>query len=376
MSQSEFVDEEEAIWIDSKDFLEDHGYTIHPRYDLSFRPKSKLEQQEARYGQLPVSRSLNSIFFSYRGPQRACLVEAVRKSDCAQVILKALDTDSPELQIGMFFSDPSRVSHPRNHCVPIYDSLDPPAHPNKKIIVMPLLRRFMDPLFDTVGEGIQYMHEHRIAHRDISDHNIMMDSREMYPRGFHAGLPSRTRDFSRSVAPAATRTQIWPRYYLIDFGHSRTYRATEIPCEEKIGGADHSVPEHRTAGFGCNPFPTDIYCLGNILRRHFLNNVSVAVDSLRTLVLDMVKERPSERPTVDEVALRYYELTQCMSQRHLRSPVQGTGDAHLFSRIRSLSRRITFILTQRSPLPMTGIPAATLPSCRGGFYTQERHGGR
>ena len=80
---------------------------------------------------------------------------------------------------------------PANHCVPIYDVLALDDDHDFVIIVMPLLRPYTNPRFDTIGEavecfrqlfevmsirshewhalnlsqGLQFMHKHCVAHR-------------------------------------------------------------------------------------------------------------------------------------------------------------------------------------------------------------------
>ena len=95
----------------------------------------------------------------------------------------------------------------------------------------------------------------------------MFDPSEMYPQGFHPTKPSRTRDF-KNKAKRSTRTQQPPRYYLIDFGLSRQYLSREA-LDEALRGGDKSAPEHQN-GTQCNPFHTDIYYLGNLVRQEFM----------------------------------------------------------------------------------------------------------
>ncbi|KAJ7690338.1 hypothetical protein B0H17DRAFT_1134368 [Mycena rosella] len=89
-----------------------------------------------------------------------------------------------------------------------------PEDEDKQIIVMPQLMDFDEPIFETVGEV--------------------------------------------------------PRYYIIDFGLSRRYdpALNGPPREEVILGGDKSPPERRNNW--CNPSPTDIYYLGNVLKEEFL----------------------------------------------------------------------------------------------------------
>jgi len=95
----------------------------------------------------------------------------------------------------------------------------------------------------------------------------MFDPSEMYPQGFHPTKLNRTRDF-KGKAKRYTRTQRPPRYFLIDFGLSRQYLSREA-LDEPLRGGDKSAPEHQN-GTWCNPFHTDIYYLGNLVRQEFM----------------------------------------------------------------------------------------------------------
>jgi hypothetical protein len=95
----------------------------------------------------------------------------------------------------------------------------------------------------------------------------MFDPSEMYPDGFHPTKPDRTRDF-KGKAKRYTRIQRPPFYYLIDFGLSRQYLSRE-ELDEPLRGGDKSAPEHQN-GTWCNPFRTDIYYLGNLVRQEFM----------------------------------------------------------------------------------------------------------
>jgi serine/threonine protein kinase len=124
-------------------------------------------------------------------------MDATRMSDKKFVFLKAIKkTAHPfETEIGLFFSHESMSSDPRNHCVPIYEVVQLPDDKDTVILVMPLLKEFYFPWFETVGEvvefirqvfevrkrffawldravyplplskGLQFMHKHNVAHR-------------------------------------------------------------------------------------------------------------------------------------------------------------------------------------------------------------------
>lgn len=61
-----------------------------------------------------------------------------------------------ELEIGRFFSSSPLREDPRNHCVPILEVLEVSDMEDCWIIVMPLLREFGNPRFDTLGEAVDF----------------------------------------------------------------------------------------------------------------------------------------------------------------------------------------------------------------------------
>jgi hypothetical protein len=99
----------------------------------------------------------------------------------------------------------------------------------------------------------------------------MLDPHELYPESFHPVLTHRTRDLSRE-AKHLSRSEHPPKYFLIDFGLSRRYQPEERPPSEGIiRGGDRSAPEHQGSLRSCDPFPTDVYYIGNLVRQDFLN---------------------------------------------------------------------------------------------------------
>jgi hypothetical protein len=111
----------------------------------------------------------------------------------------------------------------------------------------------------------------------------MYDPREMFPRGYHPQVLEKTRDF-KGKARYYTRTQRPPKYYFIDFGLSKKYDPADVaPLEDPIFGGDKSVPEFQGSSTPCNPFPVDIYCAGNFIRRDFLDVCSLFVHSMNVI---------------------------------------------------------------------------------------------
>lgn len=72
-----------------------------------------------------------------------------------------------EVDIGLYFSSEALATQLANHCVPFYEilSLD---DQDTVIIVMPLLRLYYDPHFDTFGEAIECFRQlFEVLHADI-----------------------------------------------------------------------------------------------------------------------------------------------------------------------------------------------------------------
>ncbi|KAJ6538807.1 kinase-like domain-containing protein [Mycena vulgaris] len=305
----------------------DCGYMLRPRYRPGWVPSWKGTKKD----KLELEDDVRA--------ESAVIIDARRIRDGMDVCLKTIELDTHGLEhgIGMFFCSDVLANDPRNHCVPILERLQVPDDANNIIIVMPLLREYSQPRFDTFGEavdffsqifeGVKFMHDHNVAHRDCKGTNIMMDGSKMFPDGFHPMSPKLKRDFYSGRARFYTRTQRPPKYYLIDFGLSRRYETRNPPpLEPPIRGGDKSVPEFRFNKDGdppepCHdPFPTDIYYLGKMNLTDFIclrsyghrtldyENRMPGFEFMKSLADDMVAEDPAQRPTIDEVVDRFTEI--------------------------------------------------------------------
>ena len=98
-----------------------------------------------------------------------------------------------------------------------------------------------------------------------------MDPTPILPNMFHPQRPWMTRDVKKDIRPY-TRTVRPVKYYFADFGLSQQFDAdVENPLAVPICGGDRTVPEFQTDQVTPrNPFPTDIYYMGNLVRRHFM----------------------------------------------------------------------------------------------------------
>ena len=66
---------------------------------------------------------------------------------------------SQEIEITTSLSSLPLVKDPRNHCVPVYDVLKVPDDDDLQVLVLPLLRKYDDPPFDTVGEVVDCLRQ-------------------------------------------------------------------------------------------------------------------------------------------------------------------------------------------------------------------------
>ncbi|KAH9167190.1 kinase-like domain-containing protein [Lactarius sanguifluus] len=342
----------ELWWRDRYRDIGASGYRLRPRYDPDWQPSWKTSRKD---------------FFTTEDGQPTLLragMDATRISDGKQVMLKkVLPEEGPhELSITRYFSSPELRDDSRNHCVQLLEVIDTAdTKPDKRLMVMPFLRPFNDPHFQTFGEfvafftqiceGLQFMHERNVAHRDCTENNIMLDPSGMYPKGYHPIQKNRSRNF-KGRAKRYTRTDRPPRYYLIDFGLSRRYSSRHV-LDEPLRGGDKNAPEHLRGG-RCNPFPVDIYYLGNLVREQFLMKCN-GFEFMRELVDSMTDEIPERRPTIEVVIERFDYIRDSLSTTKLRSLISLKKDPRLFTafrHVRHFIRTAHYIVLKKAAIPI------------------------
>ncbi|KAF8519868.1 kinase-like domain-containing protein [Hysterangium stoloniferum] len=347
----------ERLWAKHQIWLESCGYKLRSRYQHDWVASWKGTKKD------PVDCEDSVIPAYFR------IMDATRISDGAPVALKVIWTDrrSDETRIGQLFSSPGLATDPRNHCVPIYEVMEGPNIEDMRLLVMPLLRSWLNPPFVTVGEaveffrqifeGLSYMHELNIAHRDLHRGNIMMDAREMYPKGYHPLRPPKSKDLRRYVTHY-TRTERSPKYYLLDFGLSRHY--PEIRLDIPVRGGDKSVPEFQGEGHKTpyDPFPVDVYYLGNIIFEKFLSVYS-NLEFVRPLVSEMIQNDPKKRPTIFQVVSRMDEIISTFNEFQLRCRLIRRTEHMPFRLIRDVihfMRQARFVVGRVPPMPPKRVP--------------------
>ncbi|KAJ3914612.1 kinase-like domain-containing protein [Lentinula edodes] len=314
-SDPDGLDESEEWWIGHFEYLKERGYMMRPRYRPGWQPSY-------------IPGSFGSLYAedAQRTPH-PYVMDALRLSDSLMVALKLVKVSTGEDKLTMLFSDDDHNPDPHNHCVRILEVLPVPGEDAGKILVMVWMRNVIDPRFRTIGEaiqffkemiqGLQYMHRNNVAHRHCSLNNMAMEANSMFTRQYHPMAPKKRYDWSGG-ALHFSRTRRPPRYYLIDFGCSRMYDPSQPrPLEYSLKSGGY-IPPEGLADIPCDPFATDVFFLGNLMRTSFLDVLS-GFEFLRPLVSDMVADDPSKRPTMDEVASRFTGIVGKLRWWKLRS---------------------------------------------------------
>jgi len=283
----------EQRWRDRMEFLRARGYLLRPRYHPDWTPSWRGTGKHPLYFEDAIHL-----------PAREHLIDATRVSDGTLVYIKRVRTGDQESQILQMLSPLSLPRQPGNHCVPLLEIFQDEDDEDISYMVMPFLRQIDEPPFETVFnvvdlvdqllEGLVYIHERGVAHRDCAHYNLMMDASMLYPEGFH---PVKTDFFPDGLTPLKDRyrgdTPV--RYYYIDFGIS-SFIPPDVYPRLVVGdrGRDQEVPE-LSAETPYDPFKVDIFIIGNMLRHYFFEMYS-NVHFLSPLIEAMTATDPAARP--------------------------------------------------------------------------------
>ncbi|KAJ6496860.1 hypothetical protein DFH09DRAFT_945771 [Mycena vulgaris] len=328
----------EIYWRDHQVWLQECGYMLRPCFRPGWIPSWITDPTKDRV------LSEDSIVLDVSERTHSSVTSVSQLSLPIQP-----DLHPDEANIFKYFSSKELASDPRNHCIPLLQPLcipllsvlSPPDDDEKLILVMKLMWQHDRPRFDTFGEvmefsrqafeGIQFTHHHPslipAPNSDCNGYNIMMDGQHLFPHGFHPQYQDMKRD-KFETPTHYTRTQRPVKYYIIDFGLSRKFQEGEVPRTYIIEGGDSSPPEFGTIQERLDSaiphklldsFPTDIYYLGNMIRRNYFDTAKFGFEFMRPLVSDMVQDDPAKRPTIDEVVARFDEIRAGLSSWKLRS---------------------------------------------------------
>ncbi|KAJ7501023.1 hypothetical protein B0H11DRAFT_753413 [Mycena galericulata] len=304
------LSETELWWVNHQIWLQSCGYLLRPRFRVGW-VQSTIEEET-------MTRT-------------SWVMDATRITDGAIVALKRVRRKaSQEERIMRLLNSEALVAHPDNPCAPLYGVLSVPDEVDFEIFVIPFLRTFDSPPFETVGEimdfcrqalyGLRFLHENDIAHRDPHYMNIMLDPTNMYPHGFYPGKPYHDdlkHDFS-GKAKAFTRTQRPSRYFWIDYGLSGTYDRSDRPgllLVPYVMGGNKDIPETKQKRKHADPFAADVWWMGDLIQKKLITSYS-GLEFLKPLVVNMCQENPEDRPSMTAAAAQFDAiLAQCSACR-------------------------------------------------------------
>ncbi|TBU39410.1 kinase-like domain-containing protein [Dichomitus squalens] len=281
----------EIYWKDRYFFLDGCGYTLRPRYHPEWRPSWIGTNRDPMFCE-------DSITLITPG-----VIDATRRSDQFRVAIKSTRNDTREIHIARYLTEQHSA---RNHCVPVLDIRQDPLEPHMSLMVMPHLRQFYDPDFGTIDEvmdfirqsleGLRFLHECRVAHRDIAAANVMMDGRSLYPQGYHPVRTEFLPDGANDARPLS-RSNCSVQYYYVDFGLSTLFEEGEDPLVLGRTGRDKEIPELSNE-VPYDAYRADVFALGNLYYKEFISKYH-GLDLIRPLVNMMKWKDPAQRPTAD-----------------------------------------------------------------------------
>ncbi|KAI0657811.1 kinase-like domain-containing protein [Cubamyces menziesii] len=299
----------EVFWQSRYRYLKDHGYLLRPRYAPGWKPSwidTNLD---------PTFCEDSILLIDYQ------VMDATRLSDGELVAIKSFVKQGQEEQVAQFFKT---NRHSQNHCVRIHEILPDPFESDLGLMVMPYLRPCNNPEFATVGdvvefvdqtlEGLVFMHKHNIAHRDVAVANIMMDARPLYPNGHHPIRLGSTPDALYPVSPlprGGRRIQ----YYYIDFGLTSWFPPGSSPMV--IGDVGRAEVPELSDTVPYDAFKVDIYALGTVYLKEFESKYK-NTDFLGSLVMQMRRERPQERPTAEQALQEWQKIRATLNDSLFR----------------------------------------------------------
>ncbi|KAH9166380.1 hypothetical protein EDB89DRAFT_1891407 [Lactarius sanguifluus] len=299
----------EQWWRDRYNVIAEQGYRLSPRYHPQWGP-SWLETGKDLY------TSEGGQVTTLRGA-----MDAIRIRDGCPVILKeVIPHERPhELRINQLFSSAEHSRMSDNHCAPLLGVIELPRHfESQKLMVFPLLHPFNGPRIQTFGEfsafftqiceGVQFMHQRSVSHRDCTADNIKV-----------------------------TAAQRPPRYYFINFSLARQYPSRDA-MDEPLSGGDESAPEHQS-GRLCNPFHTDIYYIGNLVRKEFTEKC-YGFEFIEELVTSMTQDDPAKRPLIEDILHAFFLIRSSLSKSKLRSAIISKNAPKVFGIIRQARQSV------------------------------------
>ncbi|KAF8548790.1 hypothetical protein OG21DRAFT_1470824 [Imleria badia] len=308
-SHSESLYKEEIFWRDRYHFFRNKGYILRPRYHPEWQASWRFEAN-------PIHALFEDSIIQWA--KRLSLLDAtVEGENKKDVFIKRVDSTTHPNEVGIASRLGSLESckEKTNHCVPILAVFPDGRDPRYQYIVMPVLRPFNQLNFTSFGEvvdfvnqtleGLLYMHDQSVAHRDCAAENILMDGSNLYKDGWHPMNPWQARD-GGDLIPSRKRCEVEIKYYFIDFGLSTEFASWEH--KRLVAGQKGRIeaPE-QNSGLPYDPFKLDVYYLGQVYQMKIVDEFQ-GLEALGDLARLMTKSNPRDRPSTKEALLIWNSL--------------------------------------------------------------------
>ncbi|CAE6438512.1 unnamed protein product [Rhizoctonia solani] len=338
--------EAEERWVSFQPYLLSKGYRLRARYQPDWVPSWKGTSIKP----LHCEDSLDSM------PMR--VLDATRVQDEQQVKLKMIVTSTEgegehEYALLKHFSESPLRGDPSNHVVPCLDSFPIPGIDAGRFVVMPLLSSYrlihfynlaeVHDLLKQLFDGLLFLHENNVAHRDIASTNIMMDARHLFAEPFHPFYQDHSLDAKRIIHPRYSRSEKGVRYYFIDFGYAIWLRHSNAARRVVGINAREAAPEQKS-GQPYDPFPADVYQLGKLIQDDLIQMID-DLKFLLPLVHEMMRETPGQRPTLEQARNRMNTSFVGLSGWKYRWPIvprNSRFEEKCWYYFRGLAAEITF----------------------------------
>ncbi|CEL61326.1 hypothetical protein RSOLAG1IB_09939 [Rhizoctonia solani AG-1 IB] len=309
----------EKLWVKYQPYLLEKGYQLRPRYHPGWVRSWEGTNRNPR----ACEDSLTIASFK--------IMDAIRIRDGKRVIVKVFDTQATpsELPILQYLSAETIQSDSRNHCACALDSFPVPDDDGWVFVVMDTYYSVFVKPFETVEEvvelirqlleGLVFMHNLNLAHRDCASANIVMKADTIFkstphPHPTYAYLTEDRRDFVRYH----TRRNHSVKYYFIDFGLATLFPShAERSLVVGADGRERNIPELSTPDVPYDPFKVDICIIGKFLWRDFYVKSSRSLYFLEPLVKRLIDVDPSQRPTADEAFADFELIREALEPRIL-----------------------------------------------------------
>ncbi|KAF7315509.1 Protein kinase domain-containing protein [Mycena indigotica] len=322
--------ETEKEWVEHQPFLLQQGYLLRPRYNPQWLSLHKNTSKWKRWGLFTSAKSTREDdvrTFVYTA------MDATRVSDNKKVVLKRfLTTNSREVTIHRYLDSPQLRVDPRNHTIPLLDVIVMPDTP-WSFLVTPYSREIDYPPFHCrlefvecmtqFIEGLEFMHEHNIAHLDIARKNMLMDESRVVPQGSHFG-DYRSHTGIPGVFRWRDRCSVGPvPYYYIDFGLSHHFPNGKDTASVK--GKLRTFPDipELSDDVPYNPFPVDIYQLG--LTIHKIIYCYPDLEIFRPVADGMTVADPTLRTSPTQALACLRGITEAIPPQQLREQIWDTA---------------------------------------------------